>query len=256
MGLAGSSVAAVPGVALSAVALHIERLTIGAVTGAAAGAGGQRPGGGWGPELVVAYAALTLFASRVGSVIEEHISGLTVENQPGGGPLFTIRGRDARTGQRHGEQDGKSEPHGSAIIAGSRPGRTLSRQPASKSPGKLYFGKEGRIPNAPFEAIPFICTADSGCLFDRRWSYGPRANVAAADTSGELALSKDVDSFTKALSVVEQNFADASNPDKAIYKGAIPGMLRTLDPHSNFFDPEGLPACCARTRGAAIMASA
>src|SRR5262249_44357178 len=23
---------------------------------------------------------------------------------------------------------------------------------------------------------------------------------------------------------------------KAIYKGAIPGMLRTLDPHSNFFD--------------------
>ncbi len=69
-------------------------------------------------------------------------------------------------------------------------------------------------------------------------SYGPRANVAAADTSGELALSKDVDSFTKALSVVEQNFADASNPDKEIYKGAIPGMLRTLDPHSNFFDPK------------------
>ena len=28
-----------------------------------------------------------------------------------------------------------------------------------------------------------------------------------------------------------------SAPDKAIYKGAIPGMLRTLDPHSNFFDP-------------------
>ena len=27
-------------------------------------------------------------------------------------------------------------------------------------------------------------------------------------------------------------------PDKAIYQGAIPGMLRTLDPHSNFLDPE------------------
>ena len=25
--------------------------------------------------------------------------------------------------------------------------------------------------------------------------------------------------------------------DKAIYDGAIPGMLRVLDPHSNFFDP-------------------
>ena len=36
---------------------------------------------------------------------------------------------------------------------------------------------------------------------------------------------------------MEQNFAEPVNPDKAIYKGAIPGMLRTLDPHSNFFDP-------------------
>ena len=28
------------------------------------------------------------------------------------------------------------------------------------------------------------------------------------------------------------------DPDKAIYNGAIPGMLRVLDPHSNFFDPK------------------
>ncbi|MGH9583228.1 MAG: S41 family peptidase, partial [Bryobacteraceae bacterium] len=34
------------------------------------------------------------------------------------------------------------------------------------------------------------------------------------------------------------NYADKLSPDKAIYKGAIPGMLRTLDPHSNFFDPK------------------
>ncbi len=27
-------------------------------------------------------------------------------------------------------------------------------------------------------------------------------------------------------------------PDRAIYNGAIPGMLRTLDPHSNFLDPK------------------
>ena len=38
--------------------------------------------------------------------------------------------------------------------------------------------------------------------------------------------------------VVEANFADSVKPEKAIYKGAIPGMLRTLDPHSNFFDPK------------------
>ena len=28
------------------------------------------------------------------------------------------------------------------------------------------------------------------------------------------------------------------NADKAIYNGAIPGMLHVLDPHSNFFDPK------------------
>ena len=37
---------------------------------------------------------------------------------------------------------------------------------------------------------------------------------------------------------MEQNFADPCSADKAIYDGAIPGMLHTLDPHSNFFDPK------------------
>src|SRR5947209_8666155 len=66
--------------------------------------------------------------------------------------------------------------------------------------------------------------------------YGPRIQVAAAASDTD-ELSKDVESFTKAYSLVEQNFADPVNADKAIYKGAVPGMLRTLDPHSNFFDP-------------------
>jgi carboxyl-terminal processing protease len=51
-------------------------------------------------------------------------------------------------------------------------------------------------------------------------------------------LKASIDSFTKVYGVVEQNYADHLSADKAIYKGAIPGMLRTLDPHSNFFDPK------------------
>jgi len=43
--------------------------------------------------------------------------------------------------------------------------------------------------------------------------------------------------FHQVLPLIEDNFADTLVPDKAIYKGAVPGMLRTLDPHSNFFDP-------------------
>jgi carboxyl-terminal processing protease len=36
--------------------------------------------------------------------------------------------------------------------------------------------------------------------------------------------------------IVEQNYADPVNPDKAIFNGAIPSMLHALDPHSSFFD--------------------
>jgi carboxyl-terminal processing protease len=44
--------------------------------------------------------------------------------------------------------------------------------------------------------------------------------------------------FSEVYSLVEQNYAEPVNPDKAIYSGAIPGMLHVLDPHSNFFDPK------------------
>ncbi|MBS1857724.1 MAG: S41 family peptidase [Acidobacteria bacterium] len=67
--------------------------------------------------------------------------------------------------------------------------------------------------------------------------YGPRvASVAAASDDQSLDLDQDVQDFSKVLSLVEQDFATKVSPDTTIYKGAIPGMLRTLDPHSNFFD--------------------
>ena len=53
---------------------------------------------------------------------------------------------------------------------------------------------------------------------------------------------EDVDStlkrFTELLSVVTTQAADPVNTERSIYDGVIPGMLRTLDPHSIFFDPE------------------
>ena len=36
--------------------------------------------------------------------------------------------------------------------------------------------------------------------------------------------------------MIEQNYADPVSSEKAIYQGAIPGMLRMLDPHTVFFD--------------------
>src|SRR5579872_1402258 len=44
--------------------------------------------------------------------------------------------------------------------------------------------------------------------------------------------------FANVYDLIEQNYAEPVDPDKAIYNGAIPGMLHVLDPHSNFFDPK------------------
>src|SRR5579871_2377044 len=63
--------------------------------------------------------------------------------------------------------------------------------------------------------------------------YGPnvRATTASADD-----YQSSVHDFTKVLDVVQANYAEPVDIDKAVYQGAIPGMLRILDPHSNFFD--------------------
>ena len=44
--------------------------------------------------------------------------------------------------------------------------------------------------------------------------------------------------FTQLVAIVESQAADKVNSEQAIYGGAIPGMLRELDPHSIFFDPQ------------------
>jgi len=64
--------------------------------------------------------------------------------------------------------------------------------------------------------------------------YGPpvKARVASADD-----YQSSVRNFTRVLATVQANYAEPLDTDKVIYQGAIPGMLRVLDPHSNFFDP-------------------
>lgn len=57
-----------------------------------------------------------------------------------------------------------------------------------------------------------------------------------------VATADDLDSQMKAIidayAIAEQNAADPVSSDQAIYQGAIPGLLRVLDPHSVFFDPD------------------
>ena len=73
------------------------------------------------------------------------------------------------------------------------------------------------------------------CSIGAGWFSGNRVSAANAP---EDSISQSLKSFTQIYSVVEQNFADPVKADKTVYKGAVPGMLNTLDPHSHFFDPK------------------
>src|SRR5438552_3046285 len=52
------------------------------------------------------------------------------------------------------------------------------------------------------------------------------------------ALEQALKKMASIYATVESESADPVPAGTAIYQGAIPGMLRTLDPHSVFFDPE------------------
>jgi len=67
--------------------------------------------------------------------------------------------------------------------------------------------------------------------------FGQKINPAAAP-GGDSDVRDSLHQFAQVYDIVEQNYAEPVNADKAIYNGAIPGMLHVLDPHSNFFDPK------------------
>lgn len=74
--------------------------------------------------------------------------------------------------------------------------------------------------------------------------YGPRLHATTAD-GDDTEVQTSLKEFTNIYDIVQREYADKVDPNRAIYGpdglntpvGAIPGMLRTLDPHSNFFDP-------------------
>ena len=68
--------------------------------------------------------------------------------------------------------------------------------------------------------------------------YGPRLNTASAATTTD-DVQTSMKTFTTVYSTVEKNFADKISPTSPSIRVPFPGMLRTLDPHTNFFDPQG-----------------
>jgi carboxyl-terminal processing protease len=91
-----------------------------------------------------------------------------------------------------------------------------------------------RARRALFTIILFFAVcAVVGSVLQRR--------VGAQSSTDESQLRDSLKSFSNVYALVEQNYAEPIDSDKAdlaIYDGAIPGMLRVLDPHSNFYDPK------------------
>src|ERR1700678_3765971 len=69
-----------------------------------------------------------------------------------------------------------------------------------------------------------------GILFAQH--TGEQSDSLSSDSDVKQSLKQ----FTDVYATIEDNYAEPVNPDKAIYNGAIPGMLHAVDPHSNFFD--------------------
>src|SRR6266852_1191165 len=78
--------------------------------------------------------------------------------------------------------------------------------------------------------------------------FAQKANTAATSNS-DSDVRDNLREFSQVYELVEQNYAEQVNPDKAIYNGAIPGMLHVLDPHSNFFDPKSYSSLKEEQRG-------
>ena len=54
---------------------------------------------------------------------------------------------------------------------------------------------------------------------------------------GAVTVEQSLKTFMQVFAAAEANAADPINASSAIYEGAVPGMLRRLDPFSVFFDP-------------------
>ena len=63
----------------------------------------------------------------------------------------------------------------------------------------------------------------------------------ATSSSSSDDLEESAKAFSQVLDLVQANYAERVDPEKTVYS-AINGMLRTLDPHSTFFDAKAFSA--------------
>ncbi|MBS2023067.1 MAG: S41 family peptidase [Deltaproteobacteria bacterium] len=82
-------------------------------------------------------------------------------------------------------------------------------------------------------ALPALCLLCAAAAFATKDPAGPY---------------KKLDVFSHVLSLIENNYVEPVDESRLIY-GAIDGMVRTLDPHTNFMDPRSYAGLKVETDG-------
>src|SRR5512135_3671129 len=137
---------------------------------------------------------------------------------------------DYRIKERNSERTGLPRREKTCYLC--RNGASDTHTPASKAGASLAQGSSNMPASSRRAALLVVLVILScgflGALFGQRLRTAQGVDPDVRDS---------LQRFTHVYDLVEQNYAEPVSPDKAVYNGAIPGMLRTLDPHSSFFDP-------------------
>ncbi|HWZ46189.1 MAG TPA: S41 family peptidase [Candidatus Saccharimonadales bacterium] len=83
------------------------------------------------------------------------------------------------------------------------------------------------------------------CVLCSGAAFAQASDAVPADVEVRNSLRQ----MAEIYSIIEQNYAEPVNADKAFYSGAIPSMLHVLDPHSNFFDRKAYSAMREEQQG-------
>jgi carboxyl-terminal processing protease len=96
-------------------------------------------------------------------------------------------------------------------------------------------------------ALAALCAAPlmEAQIIHNPFGDSPQAPLKSASKTADTAAKGDpardlvpyLKQFIDVLNVVKSEASDAQDANKMIYEGAIPAMLRELDPHTQFFDP-------------------
>jgi carboxyl-terminal processing protease len=98
----------------------------------------------------------------------------------------------------------------------------------------------------PFMRSPRFVTAATLTIALSAAAGGFLSGTAAANTDDEIQREYRV--FTAALEAIQREYVDELPSDRVV-NAAIDGMLKTLDPHSSFFDPKEYAQMRERQQG-------